>query len=367
MPKIALVLSAGAARGAYEAGVFAAMVERFTAAHGRAPRITYLVGTSIGGLQCPLLAGEAATPDLGVAKLLALWKGISPDQAFSVGFHTLMGLPRLILGGGKKPHGVVSTAPLAALVEQSTNWGAIRANIATGCVGALAVGAIHIRSGRSTFFVETADENMSFAAMNDEAAFKGYCFEPATLRADHCLATGAIPLAFPPVNIDGDYYMDGGSRAMDPYDVAVSMGATHVFGIGTVKQAADGALRAGAFGEGPPSALSVMGLVLNSYFDAQRDLAVLQARGAQGIYIAPSQSLGALAARYLASGEGGKSELLFSRIAYAFLSPRGGSEGEVASNMLFEPGYARTLIALGRRDLEDRWTEVHAFLIDGGA
>ena len=367
MPKIALVLSAGAARGAYEAGVFAATVERFTAIHGRAPRFRYLVGTSIGGLEITMLAGEAATPDIGAGKLIHLWNNISPDQAFTIGIGSLMGLPRLLLGGGKKPHGVVSTAPLAALIERSATWGNVRANVASGVLGAVALGALQVRSARTKFFVETADEDINFAAMNAEAAHKGYCFEPATIRASHALATGAIPLAFPPVDIDGDFYMDGGSRAMDPYDVAVTMGATHVFGIGTVKQAANGALRGGAFGEGPPSALAVLGLVVSSYFDAQRDLAVLQARGAQGFYIAPSESLGELAARFLASGEGWKSRQLFSRIAYAVMNPRGGSEGEVASNMIFEPGYAKALIALGRRDLEARWTEVHAFLIDGGA
>jgi predicted acylesterase/phospholipase RssA len=51
------------------------------------------------------------------------------------------------------------------------------------------------------------------------------------VTAAHLAATGAIPLAFPPVKIEGRRYVDGGFRGGLPLAAAASLGATQVLGL----------------------------------------------------------------------------------------------------------------------------------------
>ena len=60
----------------------------------------------------------------------------------------------------------------------------------------LSVGAVNVRTGEFSYF---DSENM-------------------TIRAEHIMASGALPPGFPPVEIDGEYYWDGGICSNTPLE-----------------------------------------------------------------------------------------------------------------------------------------------------
>ena len=43
------------------------------------------------------------------------------------------------------------------------------------------------------------------------------------------IASASIPIAFPPVSIGGELYVDGGCRETIPVQAAIDLGATHVY------------------------------------------------------------------------------------------------------------------------------------------
>src|SRR5690606_13908319 len=61
-------------------------------------------------------------------------------------------------------------------------------------VAHVSVGAVNVRNGNFVYF-----DNREM-----------------TLRAEHFMASGALPPAFPPVEIDGEYYWDGGLVSNTP-------------------------------------------------------------------------------------------------------------------------------------------------------
>ena len=58
----------------------------------------------------------------------------------------------------------------------------------------LSLGAVNVRTGESVYFDNNAD----------------------TISASHVMASGALPPGFPPVEIDGEYYWDGGIYSNTP-------------------------------------------------------------------------------------------------------------------------------------------------------
>ena len=58
----------------------------------------------------------------------------------------------------------------------------------------VAVGAVNVRTGNFVYFDNKKE----------------------TLRAEHFMASGALPPAFAPVEIDGEYYWDGGIVSNTP-------------------------------------------------------------------------------------------------------------------------------------------------------
>jgi NTE family protein len=200
-----LVLQGGGALGAYQAGVFEAL-----AAEQEAPQ--WVAGISIGAINAALVAGNAAADR--VRRLREFWElvtgPVAPTFAFdaasrglqnqqSAALAMLFGAPgfftpRLPPAPFQPPGspGAISyydTAPLRATLERlidfhRLNDGAVR----------LSVGAVNVRTGNFAYF-DSAHER---------------------LDVRHVMASGALPPGFPPVEIDGEFYWDGGLVSNTP-------------------------------------------------------------------------------------------------------------------------------------------------------
>lgn len=201
-----LVLQGGGALGAYQAGAFEALVE-----HGYTPG--WVAGISIGGINGAIIAGNR--PENRVPRLRTFWQRVTSGlQGLPLSSHVhlrnifneqsaLLGLlsgapgffsPRLappVFTPAATPGDLCyySTAPLYESLRELVDFD----YLATGPVR-LSVGAVNISTGNFTYF--------------DSAKRR--------LAPEHIMASGALPPGLPPVEIDGEYYWDGGVVSNTP-------------------------------------------------------------------------------------------------------------------------------------------------------
>jgi NTE family protein len=229
-----LVLTAGGARGAYQAGALAELLPALHAA-GAVPRV--LVGESVGAINAAVLASVAhLTPQAQGDALVAHWSTASkgnvlrplwrqlPTVALRYGGETI-GVPGLAL------RGLLSVTPLRRTLERDIDWRRVRANVTTGALSAVAVTATAVTTGRSVTFVDgTADR---LPPDGDNLTYRG-----ARIGVDHVVGSGAIPALFPPAWIDeptaaAGWYVDGCTRLHTPLRPALDLGVGRLAVVGT--------------------------------------------------------------------------------------------------------------------------------------
>lgn len=240
-PRIAVVLSGGGARGAYEAGVLSYLYSKLPARLGRDVRFDIVTGTSVGAVHACYLAGHQHEADVG-DKLVAIWQSLSLDRVFApAGVGDIFRVPLQLIGlGSNRPPlpatrsgiperlpGLFDTGWLEDIVLRSIDWRHIRTRIDSGELHALAVAATEIATGRSVVFVDSGPRPLPKWARDPFVIARAAHIGPA-----HALASAAIPLIFPALRIDRTYYCDGGLRLNTPLSPALRLGADKVLVIG---------------------------------------------------------------------------------------------------------------------------------------
>ena len=207
--QIVLVLQGGGALGAYQVGVYEALREA-----GIEP--DWVIGTSIGAINAALIAGNA--PEQRLERLHAFWDRVEQQAPLGgalgwIGMGSLFanmstvarGIPAFFtpnpatLCGTQAKVGVeaasyYSTAPLRETLNALVDFDHLPASGTR-----LTVGAVNARSGEMRYF-DSRDEK---------------------LVADHVMASGALPPAFPAVRIDGEPYWDGGIYSNTPIEAVL--------------------------------------------------------------------------------------------------------------------------------------------------
>ncbi|WP_243700849.1 DUF3734 domain-containing protein [Paralcaligenes ureilyticus] len=212
---IALVLQGGGALGAYQAGVFQGLTE----AHIKPNRFS---GISIGALNIAIIAGNA--PRKRLARLVEFWETIcQPGLGFAANpfieqslfnlndtmrqgmsflsaMNTVIGgqqgffrprfpAPSLDIAGEPDNTSYYDTQPLKETLERLCDFDRINSGELH-----VSVGAVNVRTGNFTHF-----DNTQIA-----------------LKPEHFMASAALPPAFPAIEIEGDYYWDGGLVSNTP-------------------------------------------------------------------------------------------------------------------------------------------------------
>lgn len=212
---VALLLQGGGALGAYQAGVFQGMSEA-----GIEPN--WLAGISIGALNIALIAGNP--PQQRLERLTEFWETICQPETglrfnpfveqslFKLndmmrGALGMFGATSALFNGQKgffRPRfpppshsgkGSVDSAsyydvaPLKETLERLCDFDRINEG-----GHHVAVGAVNVQTGNFTYFDNRRQR----------------------LRAEHFMASGALPPAFPAIEIDGQYYWDGGIVSNTP-------------------------------------------------------------------------------------------------------------------------------------------------------
>src|SRR6185369_6303168 len=90
--KVALILSGGGARGAYEVGVLSYVLDGFARLRGGPPRIDIMCGTSVGAINACFLAAHLADPVLGIRRLVELWTDLNLAGVLGFGLRQAMSM-----------------------------------------------------------------------------------------------------------------------------------------------------------------------------------------------------------------------------------------------------------------------------------
>lgn len=202
--QVVLVLQGGGALGAYQGGVYQALHEA-----GIEP--DWLIGTSIGAINAAIIAGNKVEDRLG--KLQEFWRRVERTSLWGA-FPAWTGVadalsswttlttgipgffetnPRAFLGAhvplGPDNAGYYSCEPLKRTLEELIDFSLINRDHPR-----LTVGAAHLRTSMMHYFDS----------------------KERAIAAQHVMASGALPPAFPAVRIDGELYWDGGILSNTP-------------------------------------------------------------------------------------------------------------------------------------------------------
>lgn len=370
---LALVMSGGGARAAYQVGMLRWLARRHPNLH-----VPILTGVSAGAINAAFLAAHPDEFSTRVERLSALWSNLTADQVFRVDTISLarnvlrLGL-KLVTGGlitTPRPRSAVDTKPLRSLLEEALavsngSIPGIEDNLKRGSLRAVAITTSSYTTGQSITWVQGAG-----IPQWDRAQRKSV---NATLKVRHVMASAALPIFFPAIQIDGRWYGDGGMRLTAPLSPAVHLGADRILAISTRYQRTLSEADQPAVSTYPPPA-QIIGSLFNAVFLDLFDADALQMervngvldslpqerrealRNIQLVVVRPSRDLGKLANEYEARLPG----------AFRFMT-RGLGTRETRSNdllslLMFQPDYLTRLIELGEADAEARSNEIEALI-----
>ncbi|MGU3285124.1 patatin-like phospholipase family protein [Methylobacterium mesophilicum] len=211
-----LVLQGGGALGSYQAGVYEGLC-----VDGRSP--DWVAGISIGAINAALIAGNP--PNLRFERLRAFWEKVTSglqgfpfvpgEQArawfneasaamvagFGVpGFFSPRFPPAVFYPpGAPEALSLYDCSALRETLETLVDFDRINAGETR-----LSVGAVNVRTGNFAYFDNRHDR----------------------IRPEHIMASGALPPGFPPVEIDGELYWDGGLVSNTPLEYVLDQEQT---------------------------------------------------------------------------------------------------------------------------------------------
>ncbi|MCF2525316.1 patatin-like phospholipase family protein [Bradyrhizobium sp. G127] len=205
-----LVLQGGGALGSYQAGAYQALCH-----HDFEPK--WVAGISIGAINAAIIAGNPR--EQRIAKLKEFWELVSSGSpmpwaplvqndhvrsAFnetSAALIATFGVPGFFKprfppapvwpAGSPQSQSYYDTSPLRATLERLVDFHRINNDGIR-----LSIGAVNIRTGNFEYFDNTRQK----------------------IGPEHIMASGALPPGFPPVEIAGEFYWDGGIVSNTPLD-----------------------------------------------------------------------------------------------------------------------------------------------------
>jgi NTE family protein len=208
--RVALILQGGGALGSYQAGVYQALAEANL-------HPDWVAGISIGAINSALIAGNP--PEKRVERLRQFWELVSTspfgipyiggvdggdysrsiiNRAQSLGailggvpgfFTPRLPPPYLNPDGSVAALSYYDAAPLKATLERLVDFDLLNASLMR-----FSVGTVNVRTGNFAYFDSTQ----------------------CHIRPEHVIASGSLPPGFPPTEIEGEYYWDGGLVSNTP-------------------------------------------------------------------------------------------------------------------------------------------------------
>jgi NTE family protein len=367
----ALALGGGGARAAYQVGVLRALARRCP--HIRFPILT---GVSAGAINVAVLANESGTFCESVETLTDSWRRLDIANVFHT---TPLALLRRLwrtgtqLVSGARPgddivRGMVDTSAMREFLQRElrtkdASLPDIAENLRAGRLRAVALTATRYPTGEAVSFVaglevRTWDRPQRVAVATD-------------LTLDHVMASSALPLFYPAVEVDGAWYGDGEIGLVAPLAPALHLGAGRILAISTWSPRSSEPRTAPAPHPAPADVMSVLyGAVFSDRLDI--DAANLErvnrlvralppdrrseCREVKLLVVRPSVDLGSVVCEDGVEVPGSL-RFLAKRLDLAAARSR-----NLLSVVMLTHGFIARMLEIGERDGERRSEEVEEFL-----
>jgi NTE family protein len=205
--QVVLVLQGGGALGAYQVGVYEAL-------HEAGVEPDWIVGTSIGAINASIIAGNR--PQDRLAKLNDFWSRVERR----------IGLPIIPSWTGiSDTWSYWSTLVTGISGFFEPNWPAF-------CGAHIPLGVDRAGFYLTTALRQTLSELVDFSIINKRSPrltvgaanvctsmMHYFDSRVSEIAAEHIMASGALPPAFPAIRIAGEYFWDGGILSNTPTEV----------------------------------------------------------------------------------------------------------------------------------------------------
>ena len=207
-PEKEVIVLGGGALGAYQAGAYEALCDA-----GHMPN--WVAGTSIGAVNAAIIAGNP--PEQRASRLREFWERVSSRliawplgtddssrrifNETSAALSAIGGVPGffeprippavVMPQGTPEAISVYDTEPLKATLIELVDFDLLNSGLVR-----MSIGAVQVLTGNMQYF-DTALQ---------------------TIGPEHVMASGALPPGFPPIEIDGEPYWDGGLVSNTPLE-----------------------------------------------------------------------------------------------------------------------------------------------------
>jgi NTE family protein len=372
---LALVLSGGGARGAYQTGVVRCLARHF-------PRLRFplITGVSAGAINAAFYASHSGSLAEASADLCQLWSGLRVEDIFRVDASSLAGhfarwATRLASGNSSVApavRGLVDTQPLHDTIQHAaaTVDGEIigvERNLEQGRLKALALTGLNYTTGQTVTWIQGRDVLHWQTPRHRSTS--------ARISVDHVMASSALPLFFPAVRVGDDWYGDGGVRLSTPLVPALRLGATRILAVSpNYELSCEEAERRNTEGYPPP--IQILNHLADATFLDVLDEDVRRLQGLNRLLaklpseewghlrridvrlLRPSQDLGQLATAYEPRLPAGFRYLIRG------LGSKETETSDFLSMVMFQEDYLQRLIEMGEADTEARIEDLRP-LVEG--
>ena len=361
--KKGLVLPGGGARGAYQVGVLKAIASLLP--DSSLNPFPIISGTSAGAVNASVIAANTESFNNAIINLDNVWGNFKSKQVYKTDNITMLKssihwLISIVMGGHPfgTPKSLLDNSPLQKLLEKHINFSNIQKNIDADFLKAIAITAAGYSSECSTSFFQSAD------TINEWSRTRRRGLQ-CNLTIEHLMGSLAIPMIFPQVKINNEYFGDGAMRQATPLSTAIHLGADRILVIGVRNQQLESINK--NIQAGYPSFADIAGYMLDTLFmdglysDLERLIRINQLidaghtgylensthkiRAIDTMIINPTQSLTDIAQ---------ECRLAMPRSIRIILRGIGGKNksgaGRLVSFLLFEKQYTKRLIELGYND-----------------
>lgn len=372
--EIAVMLTGGGARAAYQVGLLKGIARHF-------PRLQFKIvtGVSAGAINAIYLAAKVGTLGQKADQLDRMWCELNCDSIYQFDWKAFMPFRSALASISRKrsrwsatrPQAWVDTTPLRDLlcrilsVSPGMPMRGIEENLATGDLTAVALMTLDYSTGQTVRWVQGRTFDV-YEGPNRRTAATRFTIE-------HVLASAALPFVFPAVRIGSEWHGDGGIRLAAPLSAAVHLGARRIIAMSTGYQRTPEEASRSMITDYPPAAQVLSQLVNAIFLDAIdedvtrmermneiiRKLPTAERNGLKPIdllVLRPSVDLGKLAGDY---------ERYLPRKLKLLVRALGARETEspdFISLLMFLPAYTRRIIGIGEADVEARLPEIRQFL-----
>ncbi|MBI2337145.1 MAG: patatin-like phospholipase family protein [Deltaproteobacteria bacterium] len=271
--QLALVLSGGGARGAYEVGIIH-YIRTMLPASVRHRRFPIQCGSSVGAINTCFMASTANDLEHQGKRIVSLWRELKTENIYSRNLsalsHFLAKSTLGILGNlfrhdffkekhGVKPHffALFDTKPFLPHLNKIIDWKQLHQNVREKLVDSISLVATRMRTGSPEIFIQKGGKSSS----------KGdYPIHEVDLGPEHAMGSAAIPLVFPSVVIGDNRYVDGSVRLNTPLSPAIHLGARKILTISLNARHGNKTEHACPETRCPPSLGEHLGKLFNAFF-----------------------------------------------------------------------------------------------------